>query len=66
MKGFKTMDEKYKVVFRVKNEGGRWESESFSNGGRGVDLMEAIEIKQNLDRYGLDGAEVRNVIIVKL
>lgn len=60
------MDAKYKVVFRVKNEGGRWEIESFSNGGRGVDLIEAIEIKQNLDRYGLDGEEVRNVRIEEI
>lgn len=59
------MDAKYKVVFQV-NIGGRWESESFSNGGRGVDLIEAIEIKQDLDRYGLDGEKVRNVRIKEI
>lgn len=56
------MDEKYKVVFQV-NYGGRWESESFSNGGIGVDLMVALEVKNDLERYGLDGEKVRNVRI---
>ena len=59
------MDEKYKVVFQV-NYGGRWESESYSNGGIGVELIEAVEIKETLDRYGLDGAKVRNVRIEEI
>lgn len=58
--------ERYRVVFEVRCAGTQWESESYSNGGRGLDLVEAIAIKEDLDRYGFDGEKVRNVRIEEI
>ena len=65
MKRVKTM-ERYKVIFEASLNGTQWDFESFSNGGRGLDIVEASAIKNDLERYGLDDGKVRNVRIVKM
>lgn len=58
--------ERYKVIFEASLNGTQWESDSFSNGGRGLDIVEASAIKNDLECYGLDNVKVRNVQIIEI
>lgn len=58
--------ELYRVVFEVQYDGAEWITDSYSFGGRGFRLETAIVIVNDLEQYGLDGAKVRNVRIVKM
>lgn len=56
---------RYKVTFEAKYDG-EWITDAFSNGGRGLDIVEASAIKNELEEYGLDGIQTRNIRIEEI
>ena len=59
------MKKYYKVTFEDKING-EWVKDYFSNGGRGYSYNEALEIKEGIERDGLDGLPFRDLKIEEM